>query len=166
MKYLFDANVFIQAKNLYYAFDICPGFWDWMDHVVKADAGSIVNVCDELRLGRDDLAKWATARRAQPWFLKVDDASTQTVFQNIANHISSGTYTQSAIAKFLGGADPWLIAKAKIIGAKVVTHEVSAPLSKKRVPIPDVCNALGVEYTPPYEALRSMAASFTFKPPK
>jgi hypothetical protein len=26
-RYIVDSNVFITAKNLYYAFDICPGFW-------------------------------------------------------------------------------------------------------------------------------------------
>ena len=31
MTYLLDANIFIQAKNLYYNFDICPAFWDWLD---------------------------------------------------------------------------------------------------------------------------------------
>jgi hypothetical protein len=81
MKHLFDTNVFIEAKNHYYAFDICPGFWDWIDHVVKAKAGSIVNVCDELRGGRDDLATWANGRRTQSWFLKVDDPATQAVFK-------------------------------------------------------------------------------------
>nr|WP_269633613.1 DUF4411 family protein [Pelomonas sp. BJYL3] len=30
MAYLLDANVFIQAKNLQYGFDFCPGFWDWL----------------------------------------------------------------------------------------------------------------------------------------
>ncbi|PMD04330.1 DUF4411 family protein, partial [Brevibacterium paucivorans] len=25
--YLLDANVLIEAKNRYYAFDIAPGFW-------------------------------------------------------------------------------------------------------------------------------------------
>jgi len=30
MTYLLDANVFIQAKNLYYGFDFCPAFWDWL----------------------------------------------------------------------------------------------------------------------------------------
>jgi hypothetical protein len=165
MKYLFDSNVFIEAKNRYYAFDICPGFWDWMDHVAKVDAGSIVNVCDELRGGKDDLAKWANARRTQPWFLKVDDVDTQKLFQSVATFVNNGPFKQAAKAKFLSGADPWLIAKAKIVGAKVVTHEVSAPDSKVRVPIPDVCTAFGVVCTQPHEALRSMAASFTFKTP-
>jgi len=26
-KYVLDSNVFIQAKNTYYGFDLCPGFW-------------------------------------------------------------------------------------------------------------------------------------------
>ncbi len=28
--YLLDANVFIDAKNRYYGFDIVPAFWDWL----------------------------------------------------------------------------------------------------------------------------------------
>lgn len=30
MPYLLDANVFIEAKNAYYGFDFCPGFWEWL----------------------------------------------------------------------------------------------------------------------------------------
>lgn len=30
--YLMDSDVFITAKNLYYSFDICPGFWDSVIH--------------------------------------------------------------------------------------------------------------------------------------
>lgn len=161
MKYLFDANVFIEAKNRYYAFDICPGFWAWMDHVAKSDAGSIVPICDELRKGSDDLAKWANARRTMPWFLKIDDSDTQKALQSIAAHVNGAQYKAEAKAKFLSGADPWLIAKAQVIGAKVVTHELSSPNSLKRVPIPDVCKHFGVECVPPYDALRSMSASFT-----
>ncbi len=163
MKYLFDANVFIQAKNLYYAFDICPGFWDWMDHVTKVEVGSIVPVCDELRKGGDELARWANARRTKPWFLKIDDANTQNAMAAIAKHVASGKYRPEAQAKFLSGADPWLIAKAQAIGAKVITHEQSAPDAISRVPIPDVCKAFGVDWGPPYDVLRAMAASFTFK---
>ena len=29
-RYLLDANVFIQAKNLHYGFDFFPAFWDWL----------------------------------------------------------------------------------------------------------------------------------------
>ncbi|WP_167202263.1 DUF4411 family protein [Actinomyces respiraculi] len=30
--YLVDANILIKVKNRYYAFDIAPGFWAWLDH--------------------------------------------------------------------------------------------------------------------------------------
>lgn len=30
--FLVDSNVLIEAKNRYYAFDIAPGFWAWLDH--------------------------------------------------------------------------------------------------------------------------------------
>lgn len=29
--HLVDANVLIEAKNRYYAFDIAPGFWAWLE---------------------------------------------------------------------------------------------------------------------------------------
>ena len=30
MAFLLDAGVFLQAKNQYYGFDVCPGFGDWL----------------------------------------------------------------------------------------------------------------------------------------
>ncbi len=51
--YLLDSDVFIAAKNSYYAFAICPGFWDSLIH--HYDAGnvrSIDRVRGELLAGR------------------------------------------------------------------------------------------------------------------
>jgi len=41
MAYLLDANVFMEAANRYYATDICPGFWAWMEQAVSD--GTIVS---------------------------------------------------------------------------------------------------------------------------
>ena len=62
MTYLLDANIFIQAKNLYYSFDFCPAFWDWLDRA-NADQKvfSIDKVRNELIAGDDSLAQWAVA---------------------------------------------------------------------------------------------------------
>ncbi len=35
MKYLLDANTYIQAKNLYYQMSFCPAYWDWLDKQAK-----------------------------------------------------------------------------------------------------------------------------------
>ena len=32
LTYVVDSEVFITAKNLYYSFDICPGFWKSVVH--------------------------------------------------------------------------------------------------------------------------------------
>ena len=74
MAYLLDANVFIQAKNLYYGLDFCPAFWEWL--IARNAAGlvfSIERVGNEIEAGADDLAKWA-AGRGSGFFLKPDTA--------------------------------------------------------------------------------------------
>jgi hypothetical protein len=63
MMYLLDANVFIEAKNRYYGFELCPGFWDWLEVAHDGDVVvSIEKVRDELDDGADELTAWAQAR--------------------------------------------------------------------------------------------------------
>ena len=49
MPYLLDSNVFIEAKNNHYGFDICPAFWEWL---LKANRNgqevSILEVAEEI----------------------------------------------------------------------------------------------------------------------
>lgn len=60
MVYLLDSNVFIQAKNLHYGFDFCPGFWDWMvQSNSEGKVFSIEKVKEELFAGDDELTGWA-----------------------------------------------------------------------------------------------------------
>lgn len=159
--YLLDSNVFIQAKNFYYGFDICPGFWDWMDRAVSAcDARSIETVYDELADGNDELAKWIKDRKGDSRFLMVTDLATQTVFREIAAYVQRGPYQAGAKAQFLAKADPWLVAKAKVIGATLVTHEKPSVDAKRRVPLPNICDAFGVPYTDIFTLLRNQTASF------
>ena len=61
--YLLDANVFIDAKNKYFAFDIVPAFWDWLVTQHKASkAFTVQAVYDEVVSGGDDLAAWMKAQ--------------------------------------------------------------------------------------------------------
>lgn len=164
MKYLLDANVFIEAKNRYYAFDICPGFWDWMDYVVEdGKVMSIAPVRDELLAGKDELADWVEARKNEEWFNAVSDTKTQKNFSEIAAWVQASPYREPAKAKFLSGADPWLIAKAMTIGAKIVTHEVAEPNARRRIPLPNVCDQFSVGWANTFDLLRKLEASFSFR---
>lgn len=160
MKRLLDANVFIEAKNRYYGFDICPGFWGWMDTVFQGGVGTVDKVWAELLGKGDELSDWAKGRKSSAAILAVDDKATQSVFQDIANHVATGQYKPAAIAQFLSGADPWLIAKAKTTGATVVTHEVLAKQAKKKVPIPNICEEFDVSYEDTFNTLRTFNAEF------
>lgn len=159
--FLTDANVFIEAKNRYYDFDICPGFWDWMDaQLPLLNVRSIVPVYGELVDGGDNLAQWIKDRKDDGRFLKVDDLATQTLFAKVAAAVQSGPFKPEAKAQFLSGADPWLIAKAGAIGATIVTQEKFQAGVQRRVPLPNICREFRVPFVDTFELLKHGAAKF------
>jgi hypothetical protein len=59
--YVLDSDVLIAAKNTYYAFAICPGFWKGLLRAHEQErAWSIDKVRGELLAGRkeEDLVQW------------------------------------------------------------------------------------------------------------
>jgi len=73
--YLVDANVLIEAKNRYYSFSICPGFWDalvW--HAGSGSLRSVDVVKTELVGGSDDLADWVKHTAPDDAFCSTNDA--------------------------------------------------------------------------------------------
>lgn len=151
--YLVDANVLIEAKNRYYAFDIAPGFWNWLDHAhAYSLARSIDAVKQELLAGADELADWA---KAHPGFFRPLDQATTAQFRDLSTWANSGQYTPPAINAFASNAaDYLLVAHARAHGHTLVTHERSQPNAKKRVLIPDACLAMGVEFADTFTMLR------------
>lgn len=160
MIYLLDANVFIEAKNRYYAFDVFPAFWNWMDTVVGQNVRTITMVRDELMVKDDPLGDWMQARKDEGWILSVDDEETQVAFAEIVAELEDSRYSRPGIEKFLSGADPWLIAKAKVLGATIVTHEVANEHALKRVPIPNLCGSRDVPCLNTFDTLRVLEARF------
>lgn len=158
-EYWIDTNVFIQAKNGPYGFDIAPGFWSFLDEMtVEGRVVSSSLVYDELQKVKDDLAEWARVRRSTRLFIQ-PDWSTQAEFRRVSAYVQE-RYAQNQAREFLGKADPWLIAHAIASGGKVVTLEVKVPSDSKRVKIPNVCEFFGVEYLNTYQMLRELGASF------
>ncbi|WP_244816762.1 DUF4411 family protein [Caballeronia sp. Lep1P3] len=159
--YLLDSNIFIEAQNRYYANDICPGFWEWLDDANrKGLVASISEVFDELAGRTDPLARWIKARQDTSWFLDVTDDATQSSFVEIIKHIEAAKqYSRPNKDQFLAGADPWLIAKARTMGWRLATHERFSEQSTK-VKIPNVCRSFGVENCDTFEMLRELRISF------
>lgn len=69
-KFLLDANVLITAHRSYYAFDLCPGFWNAMKNGFAAGrVYSTRRVRAELRQGGDALADWIDAELPEDFFM-------------------------------------------------------------------------------------------------
>lgn len=160
--YLLDANVFIEAKNFYYRFETFPAFWEWLD--AEQEHGSLASISpifEELAKGNDELSDWAKIRKDSGWFLTVDDGQTQNNLADIARWVMAESFKEIAKEEFLAGGDPWLIAKAKVIGATVITHEsLFDPKIKKKVKIPNVCEVFNVPYLDTFDLLREIGAKF------
>ncbi|MBN9619004.1 MAG: DUF4411 family protein [Actinobacteria bacterium] len=155
--YLLDANAFMEANRLYYAFDIAPGFWTWLaDPSHTGNVASIDAVKDEITAGTGDLVIWASALPDTFWL--TDTADTVTAMTQLATWANDPArlYRQEAVDEFMGAADLRLIAHAMATSATVVTREQPRPESKKKIQIPDVCNALGVAWTDPFNAYRAL----------
>lgn len=166
MAYCLDSNTFIEAKNRYYALDFCPAYWDWLDK--EAATGQLLCVraiYDEIAEGRDELAAWIKQRSDGGWVCKIDAEETQRAFKNVVTYVDSkrGHYTDEAIATFMGGGDPWLIAYCLAHEHTLVTHERPRPEAKRRVQIPDVCDALGVKWIGGFDLLRELKARFVLR---
>jgi len=162
MPYVIDTNTLIQAKNEYYAFDICPGFWDWLDAANAAgDVTSIEQIADELRKGRDELANWADQRRGT-FFVPLDAAAHREV-TNVTAWVQQQDFRDDAKRVFFAGADPFLIAYARANGLTVASHEVHVEGQKNKVKIPTVCQALGVPCVRTFAMLRDLGATFVLR---
>ena len=155
--YLVDANILIEAKNRYYAFDIAPGFWTWLERAhASAQVCSIDAVRDELLEGYDELADWA---RATPSFFRPVDQSAANNFSGLSRWAASRSYTPAALAGFTGNnADYLLVAYARGHANTVVTHEKPQPKAQRRVLIPDACEAMSVAYVDTFQMLRQTGA--------
>lgn len=153
-----DSDCLIQSKNFYYGFDIVPGFWHFLEQKAKDGIiGSCLLVYEELQGSEDELSQWARDQNEKGFFV-APDGSVQAVLGQVSEHVNS-RYEKHLGAAFLGGADPWLIAHAKVGGGRVVTHETAAPRGKAPK-IPDVANEFGVETLVLWKLLRELGASF------
>lgn len=166
--YIIDSDVLITAKNRYYAFSICPGFWDSLLHAHSLGIlHSIDRVRQELLNGSpdDDLVEWVSKSVPANFFHSCGQNDVVDAFREIMLWAQRHTqYTDAAKAKFASGADGWLVAFSKVKGTTVITNEQPAPDSKKEIKLPDVCNQFSTAYTDTFSMLQGLKVQYRFEP--
>jgi hypothetical protein len=161
-KYVLDANAFIEAKDRYYGFDICPGYWSSL--IVQHDAKrlfSIDRIAEELNEQGDIVQEWIENKVPETFFKKTEDQFVIEKFQEMVSWVySQSQFTDAAKSEFASVADGWVIAYAKVNGLIVVTHEQYKPEAKRKVPMPNVCIEFDVTFVDTFEMLRDLGEKF------
>jgi len=165
--FLLDANIFIEAKRKYYAFDLCPGFWEALIWQHRANRiRSIDRVKHELEEGKNDLGKWVSTAMPDSCFASTKDPKVAAQYARMITWVQGqAQFTPGARAHFAAAADGWLIAYAKAYDLIVATHEAFAPEARKTVPMPNVCQAFGIDHVDTFQMLKTLGVSFTWAPP-
>src|SRR5438067_1590972 len=102
MTYVLDANVFIEAKNHYYGFDIVPAFWDWL--IAANGSGtvfSVQKVADELLGYGDELSGWAQDRIRSGGFFLQPDEDVLNALRTLARWANAQGFTPAVVNEFL-----------------------------------------------------------------
>ena len=146
MSYIFDTNIFIRSKNEM-PMEVWPTFWAKMTEMINS--GSIyssVEVKDEINRGCDELTEWVKTNAPKSFFLLLTPEVLEKYQDAQKWARGEDRFTDAALRDFADVADAYLVATAAAYGMTLVTYEESNPQAKRRVMIPDVCNALGVRY--------------------
>lgn len=155
MAYLIDSNIFIRSKNEM-PMDLWPTFWERMTELVNSGEIFIsVKVKEEIERGNDELTKWMRDSVPQNCFVELDD-DIMRKYEEVQKWVGEKQFTENAKKVFATVADAYLVATAAAKDMTLVTYEKSDPNSKKRVLIPDACDAIGASYCDLNSALRGM----------
>lgn len=136
--YSCDTSTIIQAWRRDYNPKVFVGVWQKLEAMVADDtliASSEVLV--EMKRKDDDVYRWC--KRQSRMFVALDDA-----IQTEAKAILAAHQRLIDTRNGRSGADPFVIAVAKVRNASVLTDERPSN-SLERPKIPDVCKALGIE---------------------
>lgn len=161
-KYVLDANVFIEAKNRYYGFDICPGFWvSLVDLCGRNLVCCIDRIRDELCQVDDELKGWVERDSVVGLFKRTQDQAVVESFKSFVEWVfAEDQFAESAKQTFASVADGWVLAYAHANNLVVVTHEEYSPNAVRRVPMPNVCVEFGIEYVNTFGMLRDLDVRF------
>lgn len=159
MMYLLDANVLIEAERT-----IAPPFWDWLiEQNQRGNIASIKEVCQEIKKAKAGYLKDCFLKAASESFWIEQTNYDIPALRELADWVENRQnpkFADEAKDEFLQVADYFLVARAKTLGATVVTREQPAPRAMRRVLIPDACLAIGVTYVEPFEMYEALGLKF------
>lgn len=135
--YSFDTSSFLNGQRDLFPPATFPTLWENIAAMIEAgDVRSIDLVRDELAAKDDEVPRWAKGQA--DLFVPLTQDVQVSVREVLAEH-----HKLIGVGSGRSGADPFVIALARVHAGTVVTEELlSRSLTKPK--IPDVCDAMGV----------------------
>lgn len=164
-KYLLDSNIFITPFELYYPFDLAPGFWKQLKEKLTLENVIVVDVVvAEVSKLENDLSSWIdNLKNFEPFSVKTPTIATN--YGKVLRYVQDcELYREEALRNWsqIDIADPWLIATAMEIDATIITAEKSAGLGlspqspSRNAKLPDVANHFNIECNDLFYFMRQM----------
>lgn len=156
MAYIFDTNIFIRSKHEM-PMDLWPTFWTKIAGMIKSgNVFSNIQVKEEIDRGGDELTDWMRDNVPTGFYIE-NELDVMGQYAEVMNWAQSNTvYRLDAISEFASVADAYLVATAAAKGYTLVTNETADPYCRRRVKIPDACDALRVRYCDLNTVLREL----------
>jgi hypothetical protein len=155
MRYSIDTSSLIEGFRTHYPYDVLPSLWEKRLPALIADGHlrATEEVRVELARQDDELLQWVD--EYEDFFVPIEEAIQHEVIAILAAHPKL-----IHVGRGRSGADPFVIALARLNGAdcSVVCEEGSGSLTKPRMP--DVCAALGVRCIRLVEMIREQGWTF------
>lgn len=165
MTYLIDTNIFVTPQNDYYCNTFHPGFWEFLSkHIKSGEIIVIEGVYNEIAEGHNYVATYIKELKDNGTLelAYCSDSETQKNYGEIVNIVqNNGIYKNESKEKFLSGADPFIIAKAKTMNATVVTLEAIVSQDSAKVKIPNICNKFEVGFINLKQLIEKLSPTFS-----
>jgi uncharacterized protein DUF4411 len=141
-KYSIDTSAILDAWVRYYPYDTFPSFWDKFKELAASQVGVATELIEhELSKKDDGCLKWFKQSNLNIFFVELTE-SVQSVVTDMMKNPNYQRLVEDRKGTF--GADPFVIALAKVEDLIVVTGEkASKNLIKPK--IPDVCIDMGIQ---------------------
>lgn len=163
--YVVDSNFFIEAHRSSYPLDVALSFWNKVKQLaVDGKIISIDKVKNELYDKNDALESWCKSNLPNNFFK--DSSEVMVAYGQVSAWANSRCehYNTNALNEFLDAdeADAFLVAYALTDPDEriIVTHEISQPEIKRKIKIPESCNALNVQFVKVMDMFRQLNETF------
>lgn len=141
-RYVFDSGPLIIIFRYYYQQQF-PSFWKEFNHIVSSSrVTSTREVYNELEGYEDELANWC--KQNKKLFLTPKSDEVEVVKEIFSVKHFQMNISKRNISKGKPVADPFVVARAKLLNCSVVTTEKAAPHGAK---VPNICRYFNVDCT-------------------